>query len=68
MIYLPDEFLINKNNRDEVLDILKNLDSDIFFDDEDSEKIFLLAQKKLEKLGELTVLRKLNEGFFSFGA
>lgn len=68
MIYLPNEFLINKNNRDEVLDILKSLDSDIFFDDENSEKIFLLAQKKLEKLGELTVLRKLNEGFFSFGS
>ena len=68
MIYLPNEFLINKNNRDEVLDILKSLDSDIFFDDENSEKIFLLAQKKLEKIGELTVLRKLNEGFFSFGS
>lgn len=63
MVYVPEEFLIDKNNMEEVHSILSLLDNDLVDEDLKDDVV-----KKLSDLGELKIIEKLVDGFFSFGA
>ena len=62
-MYIPEDFLKDVNNMDKVYDILSMLNNDLVNEDLKDKVV-----KKLEDLGELKVIEKLLEGFFSFGA
>lgn len=63
MVYVPEEFLTDKNNMEEVHSILSLLDNDLVEEDLRNDVV-----KKLSDLGELKIIEKLVDGFFSFGA
>lgn len=63
MVYVPEEFLTDKNNMEEVHSILSLLDNDLVDEDLKDDVV-----KKLSDLGELKIIEKLVDGFFSFGA
>lgn len=63
MAYVPEEFLIDKNNMEEVHSILSLLDNDLVDEDLKDDVV-----KKLSDLGELKIIEKLVDGFFNFGA
>lgn len=63
MVYVPEEFLTDKSNMEEVHNILSLLDNDLVEEDLKNEVV-----KKLKDLGELKIIEKLVDGFFSFGA
>lgn len=63
MVYVPEEFLNDKNNMEEVHSILSLLDNDLVDEDLKDDVV-----KKLSDLGELKIIEKLVDGFFSFGA
>lgn len=61
MIYIPEDWLINKNNKSEVYKIFKkHTPSDLIAEDEPDP--LDLAIKELEKIGETTVIKKIREG------
>jgi len=63
MVYVPEEFLTDKSNMEEVHSILSLLDNDLVEEDLRNDVV-----KKLSDLGELKIIEKLVDGFFSFGA
>lgn len=63
MVYVPEEFLTDKNNMEDVHSILSLLDNDLVEEDLRNDVV-----KKLSDLGELKIIEKLVDGFFSFGA
>lgn len=63
MVYVPEEFLTDKNNMEEVHSILSLLDNDLVEEDLRNDVV-----KKLSDLGEIKIIEKLVDGFFSFGA
>lgn len=65
MVYVPDEFLTDKSNMEEVHSILSLLDNDLVLVEENLKSEVV---KKLNDLGELKIIEKLADGFFSFGA
>ena len=66
MIYLPDDFLIDKANKEKVFAILQKLDNDVLADA--LENILADVKDELKTLGETTVIEKLDNGFFHFGS
>lgn len=65
MVYIPDEFLNDKDNLNKVYEILDKLDYDIKgYDDYTKED----AIKELRKLNEDIIIEKLNSGLFTLGA
>ena len=65
MVYIPTEWLQDKENLNKVANILNKLDNDIKDDNGYSEED---AIKELEELKEDIIINKLKEGFFNFGA
>ena len=65
MIYLPDDWIVDKNNREDILNILNKLDTDIL---EENNYSVDQAINNLIKLGELKIIEKLKDDAFSFGA
>lgn len=65
MVYIPEDLLVNKNNMDKAHDLISLLDVDFMEDGKDKKDQVV---KELKKLGETTIIDKLNEGFFSLGA
>jgi len=65
MVYVPEEFLTDKNNMEEVHSILSLLDNDLVIVEEDLRNDVV---RQLSDLGELKIIEKLVDGFFSFGA
>lgn len=66
MVYIPLEWLKDKENSNKVHEILNKLDHDVI--DIDDKYIKDDAINKLEEIGEDTIIQKLNSGFFCFGA
>lgn len=65
MVYIPKEFLNDKENLNKVYEILNKLDYDTkVYDDYTKED----AIKDLTELNEDVIIEKLNSGFFYFGA
>lgn len=65
MVYIPKEFLNDKENLNKVYEILDKLDCDIkSYDDYTKEDTI----KQLKELNEDIIIEKLNSGFFNFGA
>lgn len=65
MIYLPTDWLIKPANEDKVRELLDNLNQDLRTDDL-LTKTEVVAE--LEKIGETTIIEKLNNNELSFGA
>lgn len=66
MVYVPLEWLKDKENTQKVHEILDKLNYDVRdINDHYTEDD---AIKELEEIGEVTIIEKLNSGFFSFGA
>lgn len=66
MIYIPEEWLKDKENMDKVHSILQELDTDIVIaGEEDKTKISI---NKLEELGESIIIEKIKDNSFKFGA
>lgn len=65
MVYIPKEFLNDRDNLNKIYEILDKLDYDIKgYDDYTKED----AIKDLTELNEDIIIEKLNSGFFTFGA
>lgn len=65
MIYIPTPWLINPNNEDKVRELLENLNQDLITDDlMDRNQVI----KELEKLGETTIIEKLENNEIPLGA
>lgn len=65
MIYLPDDWIVDKNNKEDIINILNKLDKDMV---EENNYSVDQAINDLIKLGELKVVEKLKDNVFSFGA
>lgn len=65
MIYLPTNWLVEPKNEGKVLDLLDNLNQDLITDDL-LTKIEVISE--LEKIGETTIIEKLNNNEIAFGA
>lgn len=65
MIYIPREWLKDKENMDKVYEILNKLDTDIKYDNNYAEDNAIL---ELKEIGESDIVEKLSNGFFMFGA
>ena len=66
MIYIPEEFLIDKKNMSKVAKILNALNIDVYTTSE--ETAMRQAKNELSKLGETKIIEKIEDGFFTFGA
>ena len=65
MIYIPTPWLINPNNEDKVRKLLENLNQDLITDDlMDGNQVI----EELEKLGETTIIEKLEKNEIPLGA
>lgn len=62
MIYIPDEWIRNKENEETIRDILDGIGTCI--KTTDYKKDLSEAKKKLKKIGEDIILEKLKEGIF----
>lgn len=65
MIYIPKEWLKNKDNMDKVYEILNKLDTDIKYSNNYTGDNAIV---ELKEIGESVIIEKLNSGFFMFGA
>lgn len=65
MFYIPNEWLINKENNEKVRDILNKMNRDILIGEEELIKDGI---KELERLGEVIIIEKINDGTIVFGA
>lgn len=65
MIYIPKEWLKDKENMGKVYEILNKLDTDIRYDNNYTEDNAIL---ELNEIGESVIVEKLSNGFFMFGA
>ena len=66
MVYIPLEWLKDKENSNKVHEILNKLDYDVVDIHDNYTKDD--AINELEEIGEDAIIQKLNSGFFSFGA
>lgn len=66
MVYIPLEWLKDKENSNKVHKILNKLDHDVIDIHDNYTKDD--AINELEEIEEDTIIQKLNSGFFSFGA
>ena len=65
MIYLPINWLVEPKNEGKVHDLLDNLNQDLITDDLLTESEVI---SELEKIGETTIIEKLNNNEIAFGA
>jgi len=65
MIYLPDDWIVYKKNKEDIIRILNRLDADMV---EENNYSTDKAINDLIKLGELKIIEKLKDNVFSFGA
>jgi len=65
MFYIPNEWLINKENNEKVRDILNKMNRDILIEGEEPIKDGI---KELERLGEVVIIEKINDETIVFGA
>ena len=65
MIYLPTNWLVEPKNEGKVQDLLDNLNQDLITDDLLTEVEVI---SELEKIGETTIIEKLNNNEIPFGA
>jgi len=65
MFYIPNEWLINKENNEKVRDILNKMKRDILIEGEEPIKDGI---KELERLGEVVIIEKINDETIVFGA
>lgn len=65
MFYIPNEWLINKENNEKVRDILNKMNRDILIEGEEPIKEGI---KELERLGEVVIIEKINDETIVFGA
>ncbi len=65
MIYLPTDWLVEPTNESKVRELLDNLNQDLITDDLLTE---IEVVSELEKIGETTVIEKLNNNEIAFGA
>ncbi|WP_373815734.1 hypothetical protein [Jeotgalibaca porci] len=65
MIYLPTDWLVEPTNESKVRELLDNLNQDLITDDLLTESEVV---SELEKIGETTVIEKLNNNEIAFGA
>lgn len=65
MFYILDEWIINKENEGKVRDILNEMNRDVFIADENPIEE---GMKRLEELGETTIIELINNGTIVFGA
>lgn len=64
-MYIPEEWLIDKQKMDKVAEILDELDTDIKYEGCYDENT---AIKDLNKIGETIIVEKLKNNELSFGA
>lgn len=65
MIYLPTPWLVDPNNEGKVRELLENLNQDLITDDfMDKDQVVI----ELEKLGETTIIEKLENNKIPLGA
>lgn len=65
MTYIPREWIKNKDNEDNVHDLLNKLDCDLKVEEENIEEEVL---KELNDMGEFIIIEKYKSGQISFGA
>ena len=65
MIYLPDDWIVNKKNESYIKKILDKLDTDLKFENSLTQEE---ASKQLEEIGEIIIIEKINDGSIVFGA
>lgn len=65
MIYLPDDWIKNKDNTEKVRDILEELNEDVITSS--YEEMVDMATAKLRNLGETTLVEKLENKEIIFG-
>jgi len=65
MFYIPNEWLINKENNEKVRDILNKMNRDILIEGEEPIEEGI---KELERLGEVVIIEKINDETIVFGA
>jgi len=65
MFYLLEEWFVDKENDKKVRDILNKMNKDILIGEEEPIKD---GVKKLEELGEVFIIEKINDGTIVFGA
>lgn len=65
MMYIPNEWIINKKNEDIVHEVLNRMNIDIFDADDTIIKDGLV---QLKELGETVILDRIEDGSVIFGA
>lgn len=60
MIYIPNNWIINKNNETEIRALILECVGCLRFEDSSVKAI-----KRLKELGEYIILEKLNDGIFA---
>lgn len=65
MVYVPSDWIKHRGNGKKVTEILEKLDAD-FIEQESFSKED--AIKELEEIDESIIIKKINNGEFSFGA
>lgn len=65
MIYLPDDWIKNKDNTEKVREILEELNEDVITSS--YEEMVDMATAKLRNLGETTLVEKLENKEIIFG-
>ena len=65
MFYLLEEWFVDKENDKKVRDILNKMNKDILIGEEEPIKDGI---KELERLGEVVIIEKINDGTIVFGA
>lgn len=65
MVYIPQDWLVDKENENKVHELLDTLDNDLKVEGEDKEKQVI---ESLEALGESIIIDKIKSNIFNFGA
>lgn len=64
MLYIPNEWIINKENENRIYELLKSADTDLIAIGETPVKDLL---KELEEIGETIIASKIKDGTIKFG-
>lgn len=65
MVYIPSDWIVNKENEDKIHKLIDSLSDDLKLEGKDKEEDVI---KELEELGEIKIIQKLKSNAFNLGA